>query len=87
MSHSDLFIHTVSLGIFYKDFRIVNDEMWKQLLQAKIVITNWHNLAEKSDPKKNTVLKRGEESNNKNARITKSKEDARKSKTTTESKS
>jgi len=48
---------------FYKDFRIVDDEMWKQLLQAKIVITNWHNLAEKSDPKKNTVLKRGEESN------------------------
>jgi len=48
---------------FYKEFRIVDDEMWKQLLQAKIVITNWHNLAEKSDPKKNTVLKRGQESN------------------------
>jgi type III restriction enzyme len=48
---------------FYKEFRIVDDEMWKQLLQAKIVIMNWHNLAEKSDPKKNTVLKRGEESN------------------------
>lgn len=48
---------------FYKEFRIVDDEMWKQLLQAKIVIMNWHNLTEKSDPKKNTVLKRGEESN------------------------
>lgn len=48
---------------FFKEFRIVDDEMWKQLLQAKILVTNWHNLAEKSDPKKNTVLKRGEESN------------------------
>tara|TARA_B100000886_G_scaffold220059_1_gene152861 strand:- start:1634 stop:4321 length:2688 start_codon:yes stop_codon:yes gene_type:complete len=48
---------------FYKEFRIVDDEMWRQLLQSKIVITNWHNLAEKSDPKKNTVLKRGNESN------------------------
>lgn len=48
---------------FYKGFRIVNDEMWKQLLQANIVLTNWHNLAEKSDPTKNTVLKRGRESN------------------------
>jgi type III restriction enzyme len=48
---------------FYKEFRIVDGEMWKQLLQAKIVITNWHNLAEKSDPKRNTVLKRGPESN------------------------
>ena len=43
---------------FYKEFRIVDDEMWRQLLQTKIVITNWHNLAEKSDPKKNTVLKK-----------------------------
>ena len=48
---------------FYKEFRIVDEEMWKKLLQSKIYITNWHNLAEKSDPKKNTVLKRGRESN------------------------
>ena len=48
---------------FYKEFRIVDDEMWKKLLQAKIIITNWHNLAEKSDPQKKTVLKRGRESN------------------------
>ena len=47
---------------FYKSFRIVDDEMWKQLLQSKIIITNWHNLADKSDNKKKGVLKRGTES-------------------------
>ena len=48
---------------FYKEFKIVDDENWKKLLQAKIIITNWHNLAEKTDSKKNTVVKRGVESN------------------------
>jgi type III restriction enzyme len=47
---------------FYNEFKIVDQDMWKQLLQAKIIITNWHNLAEKSDSQKGTVLKRGEES-------------------------
>ena len=47
---------------FYKDFRIVDEDMWRILLQAKIEITNWHNLAEKSDLNKKTVLKRGTES-------------------------
>ena len=47
---------------FYKAFRVVDDEMWKQLLQSKIIITNWHNLADKSDDKKKSVLKRGTES-------------------------
>lgn len=47
---------------FYQSFRIVDDEMWKKLLQAKIIITNWHNLLEKSDNKKKGVLKRGTES-------------------------
>ena len=42
---------------FYKEFRIVDDEMWKQLLQAKIVVTNWHNLAAKSDKEKYRVKK------------------------------
>ena len=47
---------------FYKEFRVVDDEMWKHLLQARIIITNWHNLADKSDDKKKGVLKRGTES-------------------------
>jgi len=47
---------------FYKEFRIVDEEMWKQLLQSKIIITNWHNLADKSDDNKKGVLKRGTES-------------------------
>lgn len=47
---------------FYQGFRIVDEETWKKLLQSKIIITNWHNLAEKSDNKKKGVLKRGEES-------------------------
>ena len=47
---------------FYKDFKIVDEDNWRKLLTAKIIITNWHNLAEKSDPKKNTVLNRGTES-------------------------
>jgi type III restriction enzyme len=47
---------------FYQVFRIVDDEMWKKLLQSKIIITNWHNLSEKTDNKKKTVLKRGAES-------------------------
>ena len=37
---------------FYQGFRIVDEETWKKLLQSKIIITNWHNLAEKSDNKK-----------------------------------
>ena len=36
---------------FYEEFKIVDDENWKRLLQAKIIITNWHNLSEKSDLK------------------------------------
>ena len=47
---------------FYKTFRIVDDEMWKKLLQSKIVITNWHNLSEKTDEGKKNVVKRGTES-------------------------
>ena len=47
---------------FYKAFRIVDDEMWKKLLQSKILITNWHNLADKIDDNKKGVLKRGTES-------------------------
>ncbi len=47
---------------FYKAFRIVDDEMWKKLLQSKILITNWHNLADKTDDNKKGVLKRGTES-------------------------
>jgi type III restriction enzyme len=47
---------------FYKEFRVVDDEMWKHLLRARIIITNWHNLADKSDDKKKGVLKRGTES-------------------------
>ena len=43
---------------FYKAFRVVDDEMWKQLLQSKIIITNWHNLADKSDDKKKCFKKR-----------------------------
>jgi type III restriction enzyme len=48
---------------FYQVFRIVDNEMWKKLLQAKILITNWHNLSEKSDDNKKNVIKRGTESN------------------------
>ena len=42
---------------FYKAFRIVDDEMWKKLLQSKILVTNWHNLADKTDDNKKGVLK------------------------------
>ncbi len=31
--------------------------MWKKLLQSKILITNWHNLADKTDDNKKGVLK------------------------------
>ena len=47
---------------FYQNFNLVPPDMWQDFLQAKIVITNWHNLApikESSGPK---VIKKGPES-------------------------
>lgn len=47
---------------FYENFNVVPPDMWQDLLSAKIVITNWHNLApikENSGPK---VMKKGPES-------------------------
>lgn len=39
---------------FYQNFNLVPPDMWQDFLQAKIVVTNWHNLApikESSGPK------------------------------------
>lgn len=47
---------------FYQNFNLVPPDMWQDFLQAKIVVTNWHNLApikESSGPK---VVKKGPES-------------------------
>ncbi|MFA5857990.1 MAG: DEAD/DEAH box helicase family protein [Elusimicrobiota bacterium] len=47
---------------FYQSFNIIDSSMWQELLQAKIVVTNWHTLApidENSGPK---VVKKGPES-------------------------
>lgn len=47
---------------FYESFNIVPPDMWQDLLSAKIIVTNWHNLApikENSGPK---VIKKGPES-------------------------
>lgn len=47
---------------FYNDFNIVPPNMWQDLLSAKIMVTNWHNLApikKNSGPK---VIKKGPES-------------------------
>jgi type III restriction enzyme len=47
---------------FYQAFNLVDSVMWQDLLQAKIIVTNWHTLApldENSGPK---VVKKGPES-------------------------
>lgn len=47
---------------FYEGFGVVPPDMWQDFLQAKILVTNWHNLApvrEDSGPK---VVKKGPES-------------------------
>ena len=47
---------------FYQIFNVVDSVMWQELLQAKIMVTNWHTLApinENAGPK---VVKKGPES-------------------------
>lgn len=47
---------------FYQNFNVVDSVMWQELLQAKIMVTNWHTLApinENAGPK---VIKKGPES-------------------------
>jgi type III restriction enzyme len=47
---------------YYQDFQLVPPDMWQDLLSAKVVVTNWHNLApikKNSGPK---VIKKGLES-------------------------
>ena len=49
-------------NFYFNEFRIVDSIMWQDLLKAKIMVTNWHNLApinENAGPK---VVKKGPES-------------------------
>src|SRR3990167_11198021 len=47
---------------FYQKFNIVPSSMWQELLQAKIVIENWHTLAPVNENYGPKVVKKGPES-------------------------
>ncbi|MBU1912863.1 MAG: DEAD/DEAH box helicase family protein, partial [Candidatus Omnitrophica bacterium] len=47
---------------FYQIFSIVDSTMWQELLQAKIVVTNWHTLAPINENYGPKVVKKGPES-------------------------
>ncbi len=49
-------------GNFYQSFILVDSSMWQDLLQAKIVVTNWHNLAPINENYGPKVMKKGPES-------------------------
>lgn len=48
---------------FYNSFDIVDSVMWQDLLQAKIMVTNWHTLAPLDENQGPKVIKKGAESN------------------------
>ncbi|MBI4377525.1 MAG: DEAD/DEAH box helicase family protein [Nitrospinae bacterium] len=47
---------------FYQSFILVDSAMWQDLLQAKIAVTNWHNLAPINENYGPKVMKKGPES-------------------------
>lgn len=47
---------------FYQSFILVDSAMWQDLLQAKIAVTNWHNLAPINENYGPKVMKKGAES-------------------------
>jgi len=47
---------------FYQSFVLVDSAMWQELLQAKIVVTNWHHLAPINENYGPKVIKKGPES-------------------------
>ena len=47
---------------FYQLFSLVDSTMWQELLQAKIVVTNWHTLAPINENYGPKVVKKGPES-------------------------
>ncbi len=47
---------------FYQQFGIVPSSMWQELLQAKIIVENWHTLAPINDNYGPKVVKKGTES-------------------------
>jgi len=47
---------------FYQTFNIVDSVMWQELLQAKIMVTNWHTLAPINENYGPKVVKKGPES-------------------------
>ncbi len=47
---------------FYQSFMLVDSTMWQDLLQAKIMVTNWHNLAPINENYGPKVVKKGPES-------------------------
>lgn len=47
---------------FYHAFQIVDSAMWQDLLQAKIMVTNWHTLAPYNENYGPKVIKKGPES-------------------------
>ncbi|HOW59345.1 MAG TPA: DEAD/DEAH box helicase family protein [Candidatus Omnitrophota bacterium] len=48
---------------FYQQFNLVDSSMWQELLQAKIIVTNWHSLAPINENYGPKVVKKGPESN------------------------
>lgn len=51
-----------NLENFYQSFNIVDSAMWQELLQAKIIVTNWHALAPINENYGPKVVKKGPES-------------------------
>ncbi len=47
---------------FYQSFLLVDSTMWQELLQAKIIVTNWHTLAPFNENYGPKVVKKGPES-------------------------
>ncbi|MFH1067009.1 MAG: DEAD/DEAH box helicase family protein [bacterium] len=47
---------------FYQQFLLIDSSMWQELLQAKIVVTNWHALAPLNENYGPKVVKKGPES-------------------------
>jgi type III restriction enzyme len=47
---------------FYQEFNIVDSVMWQELLQARIIVTNWHILAPYNENYGPKVIKKGPES-------------------------
>lgn len=48
---------------FYQAFQLVDNSMWQELLQARIIVTNWHALAPLNENYGPKVVKKGPESN------------------------